>query len=334
MKGAVQTQEVNNIAEKQLEALCDESQATNSFIWRLSYWTAEVYGFGKYIRQYGYFPKWLPLCINTDHGPGTRDAPAPHELTSTAPVQVYHSSIRVKQWKGVSKKPCYCIYSPFVFYRRKNNVKQSSDARGTIAFPAHSTDAIDDTSDIQVYIDQLRMLPAEFQPVSVCLHMSDIKKGLHKKFIQNGFTVYTAGHAFNDEFIDRFYSIVKNFKYSTSNLAGSYLYYCVELGVPFFLYGEGPAFVNKSDPNIEKGVYTSYKKQKSYQELVGLFSTASNSVTEEQRAFVYRGLGVEDGLSRIQMCATLYYSLFRCIFRLSNFKFIYVQLKKRWQSTQ
>ena len=32
------------------------------------YWTSELYGFGKYIRQYGYYPEELPLMIFTDHG--------------------------------------------------------------------------------------------------------------------------------------------------------------------------------------------------------------------------------------------------------------------------
>jgi hypothetical protein len=332
--GGAAMDEVNNETATRLEMLCDESQSSFNFISRLSYWTAEVYGFGKYIRKYGYYPKWLPLCIYTDHSPGNRDAPSPHELASSAPVQVYHSSLRVKQWKGVSKKLCYCLYSPYVFCRKKNKIEKSVDAVGTIAFPAHTTDAIDDVSNIQAYIDQLKKLPAEFQPVSVCLHMTDINKEQHKIFIKNGFEVYTAGHAFNDGFIERFYSIIKNFKYSTSNLGGSYLYYCVEMGIPFFLYGDGPRYINKSDPNIEKGEYTSYKKQKTYQELVSLFSAISTTVTEEQRSFVHKGLGVDDGLGRMQMAAVLYYSLFRCIFRLSNLVYIFRRLRKMWQRAQ
>lgn len=311
----------------QLELLCVEKRSLASrLISRLSYWTAEVYGFGKHMRKYGYYPKWLPLCVYTDHSPGNRDTEFPHEVTSTAPVQFYHSPERVARWRKTSKKPCYCLYSPYVFYRESQKIEKSKDAKGTLAFPAHTTDALEDASNISEYIEQLKKLPAEFQPVSICLHASDIKKGAHKIYLSEGFDVYTAGHPFNDEFVERFYSIIRVFKYSTSNLGGSYLYYCVEMGIPFFLYGNEPKFINKADPNIEKGEYTSYKTQKSYMELVGLFSNIGTIISEDQRKFVRTGLGIEDGLSRGQTTRILYAALFRCIFKISNlilpFKFL------------
>lgn len=34
----------------------------------MPFWTAEVYGLGVQIRKYGYYPRCLPLCIDTDHG--------------------------------------------------------------------------------------------------------------------------------------------------------------------------------------------------------------------------------------------------------------------------
>lgn len=323
-------QDLNQEKAKHLELLCDEKQALHSVIVRLSYWTAEVYGFGKYIREYGYYPKWLPLCIYTDHSPGNRDSPSPHELTSSAPVQVYHAASRVRQWKAVSTKPCYCLYSPYVYFRRSRGIEKSDRATGTIAFPAHTTDAIDDASDIHVYVEQLRKLPAEYQPVSICLHATDVKKGLHRAFIRNGFAVYTAGDPFSGKFVERFYSIIRNFKYSTSNLGGSYLYYCVEMGVPFFLYGQGPRYINRADPNVERGEYTSYRQQSTYQELVRLFSTMGTSITDEQRKFVHSGLGLDEGLGRARLAAVLYYALFRCAFRLRNIWYVAERVKRLW----
>lgn len=294
----------------QLEDLCENPPDRLRLI-SPPYATAEVYGFGKQIRAYGYFPKWLPLCVYTDHSPGDRDVCYAHELASSAPVQLYHSPNRVGRWKALSKKPCYCFYSPSVFYRKTKGIEKAIDAKGTLAFPAHTTPSIDDISDMQIYINKLKKLPEEYQPVSVCLHMVDINKGMHKIFIANGFNVYTAGNIYDERFIPRFYSIIRYFKYSTSNLGGSYLYYSVEMGIPFFLYGDEPSFVNKDDPNIEKGEYTSYKKQDSYQSLVSLFSAITPVITEEQKAFVHRDLGLDDGLGRWQMAAVLYYAFFR-----------------------
>ena len=305
---------VDKALEEQLEAMCTPPSPSWKLIPSPSWsWSGEVYGFGRHIRKYGWFPKWLPLCIYTDHSPGDRDISYAHELESPSPVQFYHFPSRVKRWKEISKKPCYCLYSPFVFHRKRNGIERLTDANGTIAFPAHTTTDLDDISNIQLYIDQLKRLPAEYQPVSICLHMVDIQKGLHKEFIANGFDVYTAGHAYDHRFTERFYSIIRKFKYSTSNLGGSYLYYCVEMGMPFFLYGNEPRYINKSDLNIEKGEYTSYKRQEAYLKLLDLFSVMTTTISEEQKTFVNKNLGIYDGLNRVQMSLVLYYALFQSL---------------------
>ena len=66
------------------------------------YWTSEIYGFGKYIRKYGYYPSWLPLYIYTDHGVGRID-PAIHELESSAPALLYVLDPRCNDWGRVSQ---------------------------------------------------------------------------------------------------------------------------------------------------------------------------------------------------------------------------------------
>lgn len=305
---------------KELEALCTIRETSFKLI-SSPYWTAEIYGFGKYIRKYGFYPSWLPLCVFTDHGPGAC-TPYPVELESTAPVQLYHSPISVENWKAISRKPCYCMYSPFVFYRQRNKIEVSSGARGTIAFPAHTTPSIDDVSDIQVYIDQLKQLPEEFQPVSVCLHMHDINKGMHNKFIQNGLEVFTAGNSMDDRFIERFYSIIRRFKYSTSNFLGSYTYYCVEAGIPFFIYGEKPRLINKTDSNVPLGEYDPYKSVDLYRKSQDLFAEVSTVITANQKELVCRDLGLTVGISRIRMATILYYAFVRWCFSRTGMTYI------------
>ena len=284
--------------QKNLEFLCKEYKRSFKLISRISYWTAEVYGIGKHLRIYGFYPKWFPLCVYTDHGPGVFGKPFKHELESTAPVQLYHSPIRAKQWRSISEKPCYCYYSPFVYYRQRNHIKKSDDASGTIAFPSHGTLTVEDTSNVQDYINHLKGLPVQFQPISICLHMNEILKGSHEEFIQAGFDVFTAGHTFDDDFTERFYSIIKKFKYSTSNSVGSYVYYCIEMGIPFFLSGEPPKYVNKGDENISMGKYDPHKEFELYRKAYDLFSVVTTSITEEQKKFVTMSLGLDNGISR------------------------------------
>ena len=102
-----------------LESLCDAQHGHHGFApWM--FWTAELYSFGKYIRDYAYLPSFVPLNCYTDHGPGYfSDSIPPHELDNKAAVQLYHSPCTVKMFKEASPKPCYCMLSPLVWYRKK-----------------------------------------------------------------------------------------------------------------------------------------------------------------------------------------------------------------------
>jgi len=295
------------LTAEQLEALCQSYTVPYKLASRMSYWTTEVYGLGKYLRKYGHYPQWLPICVYTDHGPMEHEPPK-HELESLAPVQLYHSPNTIKHWKAVSDKPCYCYLSPFAFYRHAHGISVAPNRKGTIAFPAHTTPVIDDVSDIQLYIDDLLKLPEDMQPVSVCLHMHDINKGLHKKFMAAGFPVYTAGHASDYDFIERFYSIIRQFKYGTSNVFGSYVFYCVELGIPFSIVGAKQKYINKSDPNLPAGEIF-VDEDKYYREATELFAGINTEISQEQLEYVRFHMGLRDAVSRKKMALILYYAL-------------------------
>ena len=288
------------------------------------YWTANIYGFGKWIRRYGYYPPCLPLCIYTDHGPGDRGvSPYPHELTASAPVQFYHTKSAVERWKKESKKPCYTLYSPTVFARHTLGIEPSSSARGTIFFVAHSTPSVEEKKSVDAYHCELSILPERFRPITICLHIHDVRKGLDEKYRELGYEVVTAGDSLDQRFVERFYRLLGRHKYALSNLFGSYAFYATEMGVPFGLYGAGPEYYNLNDPNIEKGNYESYKKSPYYQRTNELFGRLpEDSVTREQMEFARYHLGVNDGISRAEMARVLYKSLFvwvadriLCVFR-------------------
>ncbi len=56
-------------------------------------------------------------------------------------------------------------------------------------------------------------------------------------FISKGYKVVTAGNPHDNTYTQKFYAILKNYKYTMSNLIGSYTFYSVEMGIPFSLYG-------------------------------------------------------------------------------------------------
>ena len=303
------------MTEEELLEFCRNYKTKNRII-SSNNWTAEVYSFGKHIRDYGFYPSFLTINIYTDHSPADiADNPFEHELKSKAAIQFYHNLRTVKEFKKISTKPCYTLYSPFVFYRRKNKIEINHDAKGTLAFPAHSTSLIHNLCDWNIYIKQLKDLPEKFQPISICLHMHDIEKGLHKIFMENGFDVFTAGNIHDDRFAERFYDILKKFRYSTSNLIGAYTYYTIEMNIPFFIYGESPIYYNQGDANIEFGAYTSYKKNSSYIFAENLFKEITTNITKKQKDYVEECLGMKFGVSRLKMSCILYSCFFTYIIK-------------------
>ena len=141
------------MSENHLLELCSNNKLKN-FKGGIPYWSSEIYGFGKYIREYGYYPKNLPLPIFTDHsGPQTIDNFNHYEINTDAPVVMFHSPKSVKRWKELYKKKCYILYSPFVFYRKTSNIQKSTTASGTLAYPAHTIPELEEVSNIETYID-------------------------------------------------------------------------------------------------------------------------------------------------------------------------------------
>lgn len=291
------------MSEQELIRLCREPKRKKKL-----FWTSEVYGFGPVIRKYGFFPRFLPLNIYLAHGITMFSEPAKHELENDAPVMLYFAPRLVEAFRNISSKPCYCLLSPNVYYRRSNDIVQDGNAKGTLAFLAHTTPLIEDKMDFTKYIAQLKSLPEAYQPITICLHYHDVNKNVFKPFFEQGMDVETVGHPYSEKFINRFYNLMKNFRYVTSNEIGSYTFYAVEMGIPFFLFGSEPILINHGDENIEKGRYTSFKETEQYKRVKELFSRPVDSVTPEQRAFVEEELGIFDSISRMKLSGVLYWA--------------------------
>ena len=298
----------NGFDESTLLSLCDAATASRGVVpWK--YWPPEIYSSGRHYRSYGWYPSFLPIYCYSCHGTYYRTTVFPHEVENDAYAMLHVSPTAVAAYRKVSDKPCYCVHSPFVWCRKKNQIEKSGNAKGTLAFAAHSTPVIDVVMDYEAYADLLLSLPKEYFPIAVCLHMHDIKKGLHKLFLKKGLPVYTAGNAEDVRFAERWYAVARNFAYTTSSMFGSHAFYSVEMGIPFFLMGEMPEAFNRGEKNLPLGEYV--YADEPYLEAHSLFTERVQKITPEQRAFVEKHLGLHDGLSRKELSKLLYTAYFR-----------------------
>lgn len=271
---------------------------------------AEWYGMGRWLKRYGYYPRMLPVGARAVHGVARND-PIPTDLRAKPLVSFVHNRKAACKWREASFSLCFVVGSPFVHYRKLMGIERNPDARGTVAFPVHSSHHVSVDTDWKRYAHELKGLPAEYQPVTVCLYWRDIQRGVHRVFMDEGLPVVTAGHMFDPGFIERFYDILANHRFATINAITSAGLYAAEMGIPLFLTGRtlDVTAVNERDPNVPIGTFDIRTQSELDGKIRDLFADRTFFVTVEQRAFVEAHLGLSDALARWQLSVVLWATL-------------------------
>ena len=260
-----------------------------------------IYGFYAIIRNYASCPSTLPLKCRYEHGWYPSPKADPFDLQTNEPLMLVWSRRRLQVWNEESSIPAVIVGAPFIHYRKKMQIEKDIAANGTVAFPAHSTSEIDAVFDIDGYCEQLKSLPIEFHPITICLHQHDLERKRDVIYRKYGFDIVTAGPMWvpGFEFVDKFYEILRSHKYATSNQVGSYSFYAVEMSIPFFIFGEEAILKN----NGYKFMPSKFRFE---DHPMGALATAmfpgpTQVISEEQKNFVEEELGVHDCLSGVEL---------------------------------
>ena len=278
---------------KKLLELCDSKFVTYGKSLPF-YGLAEQYSQGKIYREYANFPEELPLNVYSDHGMDPANVVYPHELENPAYAMLTYSNHKYENFTRKRKQPCFKVPQPLIWYRNHHNIQQKENAQGTIFFAAHSTPDVSVDYDLAWICKELKALPEQMQPVGVCLFMSDVHSGTFLKYMENGFPVYTAGHVSDWNFVDRFYELISHYKYGASNAFGSFLLYCLEMGMPFSMLNQPIEFINYTDRNLKKGKIITEPLEIQVEQF---FSGINLEITVQQKKYVNHLMGVTDYLS-------------------------------------
>lgn len=300
------------MTDEELERRCRKGY-TGSAPW--IYWPAENYSFGHATRVNTGYPKWLPMFVYSDHGCGLHTHLTKHELDNSSRIHLTWNCQKSVKYSNHEKHRTLLVKHPWMDYRlAKGYRRKSGSCAGTLVFFMHGTPSVEWSGhDDDVYFEELKSLPEKFHPIVLCLHLHDVNAGFHKKLRQYGLEIVTAGNTSNTDFVDEFYRIVQSFRYATAQAWGSYVPYCVEMGIPFFFFGEAPTLINKSDKDFELGVTPEFFGVE-HQELMcrakELFSFPVDVVTSEQVSFVKKYLGFDSTVSHEQLKAVLWTEFF------------------------
>ncbi|MFA6423039.1 MAG: hypothetical protein WCW17_01150 [Patescibacteria group bacterium] len=258
------------------------------------------YAFNYIMKDYASFSHFLPMPCHMEHGWSPTEESEVSDLKTDKPLMLVFSKRRAEAWKRKSNIAVAIMGSPFIHYKNAHNITKQTNAKGTIVFPSHSTYDLKSRFDVQKYCLKLKTLPSDFFPITICLLWLDFIDKKADIYRKNGFQVVSAGPKFTNslDFVKNFYKILSNYKYASSNDVGSYTFYSIDLGIPFFLLGESPVLINKDCRDVNVGEKTSLADFKWGREAIGLFSTGPvKKISAIQKRFVDQEMGINDCLT-------------------------------------
>lgn len=199
------------------------------------YAPTEVYSFGRCYREWTGWPRWLPIPVYGDHGVVLEPSLDPHEERNTARVHLTFNVQRATAHMSRLDRRVLLVQHPWITFRRSHGIELSPARRGTLFFVTHSVPGLESLELLPEAVRSLRERAGDMEPIVVMLHKHDIRRGLHREFIEAGLPVVTAGNTTSPLFIERFYAIVSCFAAALTDDVSSHVVYCEELGLPIRL---------------------------------------------------------------------------------------------------
>lgn len=216
---------------------------------------SKFYGIDAIAKKYLGFPDWFPLAqiALLEHGIALQYKKF-HGKWQQATNEILCVDTKVRKDLLTGQNKDSIVLGPlFVHARRVHNIQPNKDAKGTLVYPVHSAYNYEMKFDWDKYIQSLLALPEKYHPFTASIYWLDVMKGKHKLFEKYGIKTVTNGHLYDPDFTKNCVDYIAQHKYTTGNELVSTLFYAVEMGVPFFIFGRDQKSEN-DNPEYRKEV--------------------------------------------------------------------------------
>jgi hypothetical protein len=274
--------------QEDLESLCADRELKTKEIFQGN----AYYGNDQIIKAYAGFTEEYPLKFVIPHGIVFSETHFwERELTCNLPAILCYQKDRSKAYRGRLKRAKKVIItaSPFTYIPELIDKNGSiKTRRGTIFFPAHSTQNVTSEMDYDALAEKLVSLDEDYQPITVCIYWKDYNDGAYKAFENRGLRIVSAGHIFDSEFLFRLYQLCSQHEYSACNRIGSHMFYAQYAGCKHFFIESCEIKIKAEDIDIKKQVnFDVYVYQDKFKQLF----VSPDSYAEEKNTLMDEYLG-------------------------------------------
>ena len=156
------------------------------------------------------------------------------------------------------------------------------------------------------------------RPISIMVYWQDYLLGRHIPFADRGFSIVSAGHSSDSDFLIRQAYLLRKHKYAASSGVGSHMFYSIHTGNPFHIVQSDYEYVigdHKAFPDtIGEEDALNWTQSRAGDDLASSFSGFAEAVTSEQQELTDYYLGISYAMSPGEMADFL-----RWLVRLDRF---------------
>ncbi len=208
---------------------------------------SQIYKVDEIAKAYLGFPAWFPMAYVAllEHGVALQHDIFRGKLLSSKDELILVDTQSRKDLLQAQGKEAYVLGPLFVHARKLYNIEAKPDRKGTLVFPIHASHTNTVHFDWEKYAESLLALPEEYHPFTACIYWMDVMKGRHRAFEKYGIKVITNGHIHDPKFVYNCLHSISQHRYCTGNELVSSMFYSIEMGIPFFLFGNDQGLVSE-----------------------------------------------------------------------------------------
>jgi hypothetical protein len=198
--------------------------------------------------------------------------------------------------KGIEKETVaigpYIHYAKLLFGDEELQKLRKELGKTLLVFPSKSILNIASKYDVDDFIQQVKHIGKDFKTIMVSLYYLDAQnKALTDAYLAQGFKIVTAGHRYDNYFLDRQRTFIELADLTMSNEVGTHVGYCIHLNKPHYIYQQKLERVGANAKKLarELTLYESdedNRRNAEKKEVADAFSTLQNAITKVQREVI------------------------------------------------